>query len=112
MALFQPGQSGNPGGKPKGTKNLDRLNYLDLQIWFKKMYETLEDIDKPGERMMFQLQIADKLLAKIQNLPSSPEESANNARARQEMMAALEADPKPVDPQQPLPAQENGNAPA
>jgi hypothetical protein len=26
MALFKPGQSGNPGGKPKGAKNRDRLD--------------------------------------------------------------------------------------
>lgn len=104
--MFQKGVSGNPAGRPKGAKELDRLNYLDLQIWFREMFDTQAAIKNPNERMAFQLQIADKLLAKVQNLPSSPEESANNARVRQEMMAALEADLKPVD----APAPENGNA--
>lgn len=36
--LFQPGKSGNPGGKKKGT--------VSLKTWAKKYLETLDDEEK------------------------------------------------------------------
>lgn len=94
---FQPGVSGNPGGRPKGTPNKERRNFLDLQLWLKLVTEDLEKIRDPKERIGIELGVVDRILSKLQNLPASPQDSVNNAEARQAIMNALEVPPAPVE---------------
>lgn len=85
-------------GRPPGALNKDTQNYLDFQLWFKKVVTDLEEIENPRERITIEMQVIEKLMTKIQNLPSSPAESVENANARKAMQDALINGPKePVE---------------
>lgn len=85
-------------GRPKGSVNKDTQNYMDFQLWFKTVVTNLEKVPAGERRIQIAMQVIDKLMAKVQVLPSNPAESVENARARHEMLEALEVGPKePVE---------------
>lgn len=77
------------GGRKPGTVNKDTQNYLDFQLWFKQIKQDLEFLE-PEKRIEISIRVVDKLFSKVQVLPSTPQESAENAQIRQEMIDALE----------------------
>lgn len=87
-----PFQKGKPktGGRKKGVLNKETRNFLDFQLWFGKACRDHELIEDPEKRFRLSLEVIDKLMAKVQALPSSPQESRENAMAREAQIEALE----------------------
>ena len=72
---FQPGQSGNPAGRPPGSKNKD---WASLRFWYEKLEEVWDDLPK-NERARLSVELFKVILTK-RNLPAdSPEDSKKNA---------------------------------
>ena len=88
--MFKKGQSGNPSGRPKGCLGKKTRNYMDFQMWFQTVKENMEKLI-PKERIEVALRVIPMLMSKIQNLPSTPEQSLENAKAREEIMKAFES---------------------
>lgn len=88
--MFQKGQSGNPGGKPKGTKN---KNFLSLQYWFGLIADNAEDLT-PKEQIEIAFKAANLLVPKITTLPMEPGDSVDNAKKTLELLQELENKPK------------------
>src|ERR1039458_4894158 len=103
---FQPGVSGNPAGRPKGSK--DR-KWASLDYWIEQIEPELErmthiketakdgcivEYDVPAVsvelRMKVKLDIFKALLARQALPPESPEESVANALSVQELLKELE----------------------
>ncbi len=82
-------------GRPKGSLNKDRKNYLDAQLWFQKALEELEKLEKPELRVQMILATMAQLMTKIQTLPVSPGDSLSNANDAWKMLKAMESDPQP-----------------
>jgi hypothetical protein len=88
--MFVKGQSGNPGGKPKGTKN---KAYLSLKFWFEMIAENSQKFTAE-RKVEIAFQAANMLLPKIQSLPAEPGDSLENARRTQDLLNALENAPR------------------
>lgn len=78
------------GGRKKGVTNKHTRNYLDLQLWFERVNTDLDLLEDPERRIDIELKVIDKVLAKMQNLPSTPGDSLSNAIRAQERLKALE----------------------
>jgi len=86
--MFQPGKP-KTGGRQKGVVNKKTKNYLDFQMWFQVIKDNMEALPEE-KRIEVAFRVAAMLFTKVNNLPMSPAESAENAQARVEMMNALE----------------------
>lgn len=77
---WKKGISGNPQGRPVGSG--DR-QFIRTDFWLGRFYERISKLteEKQLEEIKY---ILDKFFSKIQALPSSPEDSVNNA-AMQEL---------------------------
>lgn len=93
--MFKKGQSGNPSGKPKGTKN---KNHLSLRYWFEMISDNSSKLE-PKEKVEIAFRAANMLLPKIQALPLEPGDSVDNAQKTLEMIKNLENE-KPIEEQQ------------
>lgn len=94
--MFKPGESGNPSGRPKGSLNKDRTNYLDLQIWAKMVMEGATQVS-PEKQAQIGIQLLALLLPKVNNLPTDPEESVAIANDRFERIKELQKIGKPSE---------------
>lgn len=72
---FQPGESGNPEGRPKGSRNMSTI--------LKELLD--EDVDVEGDKMPFRNAIVKKLIKKA---------NAGNLRAIQEIFDRTEGKSK------------------
>lgn len=104
---FKKGVSGNPAGRPVGSK--DR-KYLNLQYWFDRLEAELDakihvkefyangtfykEYDRPAvdpnTRARLFMEGMKLLVSKMANLPKDSEESTSNAKALMEEIKALE----------------------
>jgi hypothetical protein len=82
------------GGRQKGSLNQKTKNYLDLQLWYSKAMEELNQFEEPKERFQAVMQILNFLMAKVANLPTTPVESVENALRAQTLIKALETTAK------------------
>lgn len=87
MPKFQPGQSGNPDGRPVGSKN---KNYLSLNHWFEIINDASSGME-PKEKLEIAFRALGMLLPKVQALPASPSDSVSNAAATLNMVKELES---------------------
>lgn len=74
----------------KGVMNTKTKNYLDFQLWFGKIKDKMEELEAK-DQIEIAFRVAVMLLNKVSNLPQTPQESADNASARQEILLALES---------------------
>jgi hypothetical protein len=61
MSKYRKGQSGNPGGRPKGTLNKSTKEIKDLlaeMVDFERLVEKLEDLSKRGNVRAIELLFA------------------------------------------------------
>lgn len=84
--LFKPGQSGNPAGRPLGSKN---KQYLTLEFWFEYIHDSANKLSE-SQKVAVGLQCLDKLLAKMPTIPQTPEDSLKNATAKFDLIKQLE----------------------
>jgi hypothetical protein len=83
---FEKGHKGGPG-RPLGCKN---KSYTNVNAWLEFIYERIEKMDD-GQAVQHAFRAAELLMAKIQALPGSPEDSRTNAdKALAELKAAEE----------------------
>lgn len=94
MAKFQPGQSGNPAGRPEGSKN---KNFATLTHWFELLNNELTDMPKEKRLELIERAI-DKLLPKVQSIQQSPMDSLGNATAAFSLMNNIAPINPPLEP--------------
>lgn len=77
-------------GRPLGSKNKDTQNYLDCQLWFKTALNELSTLTKEENRLTLIISVIDRLMQKVQTLPSSPGDSVANAKDLMDVMKEIE----------------------
>lgn len=92
---FEKGRA-KTGGRQKGVRNRDTRNYLDFQLWFGMIKDCAETLE-PKEKLEVAFRVMSMLMTKVQQLPGTPEQSLENAMAREAAMGALEKADQPVE---------------
>lgn len=95
MSKFKPGQSGNPAGRPEGSKN---KNYANASHWLQRADEELNKTEDPEKRASWIKWATELCMAKVQALPGSPDDSVNNAAKAFEAMNQLAPINPPLEP--------------
>lgn len=84
--MWSKGTSGNPTGRPKGSKNKD---YLRVETWLAAHYRDMEK-SQVQERIKIQQAVLTHFFSKMQILPGDPNDSLTNADAILQRKKALE----------------------
>ena len=82
---FKKGQSGNPAGRPEGSKN---KSFLSANIWLELIWADVQAM-KPIERQPILKWAVEQILQKVQVLPATPGDSASNGMAAFHLMNGL-----------------------
>lgn len=83
--LWQPGQSGNPAGRPAGCKD---KKWASLDYWFSLVESEWADI-KPETRVKVAIEAWKALIAR-KTFSATPEESVANTEATMKMLTMLQ----------------------
>lgn len=75
---FKPGESGNPAGRPEGTKNKNAMRPV---LWWNWFEEEVQQIPSVGDRINQIRWAIEQMMPKVPSLPASPDDSVNNVRA-------------------------------
>lgn len=86
---FPKGKSGNPTGRPLGSKN---KNYLDVSHWLGRADEELQKEDSADKRVAIVKWATELIMQKVPILPATPGDSVSNALESQALLKALEVD--------------------
>lgn len=84
--MFQPGQSGNPAGRPKGAVN---RKWASIGYWFEMIEENLETLS-PADKIALAKWAMAILIDKTKQI-DNPEESKQNVEQTLEMLKAMES---------------------
>ena len=104
MAKFKKGQSGNPKGRPEGSKNRNAMRPVLWWNWFQDEVEALP----PAQRVPMIKWAIEQMMPKVPVLPSTQAESAQNAAQMLELMNGLAPNNTPLE-SNPSAPQSNGN---
>lgn len=92
---FSKGKSGNPKGRPEGSKN---KNYLDMSHWLGRADELFNRQKDEEKQLLIVKWAAELIMQKVQLVPATPADSANNALEQQTLLKALERDASESEP--------------
>ncbi len=90
MAKFTKGKSGNPNGRPQGSKN---KSYLDASHWLGLASEVAEGEKDPEKKMSIIRWASELIMQKVPQLPATPGESVANAVEAHLLLKSLEHAP-------------------
>ena len=101
LAKYEPGQSGNPNGRPEGSKNKNAMRPV---LWWNMFLDLVEGLPKDQQAKEIKWAL-EQMMPKIPVLPGNPTESLSNGLAAQQILNGLAPIETPVESNPPL----NGN---